>query len=76
MQKNRYGIARYELSTEQWKKIKDFLPGKKTDPGRSGRDNRNFVNAVLWILRSGARWCDLPKERYGCYKTVHKRFIR
>jgi len=76
MQKNKYGIARYELSTKQWKKIKNFLPGKKTDPGRSARDNRNFVNAVLWILRSGARWSDLPKGRYGCYKTVHKRFIR
>jgi transposase len=69
------GISRYELSTEQWKKIKDFLPGKVGDRGRSGQDNRNFVNAVLWILRSGARWSDLP-TRYGKYKTVHKRFCR
>ena len=38
-------------------------------------DNRGFVNGVLWILRSGARWEDLP-ERYGKYKSVHKRFVR
>jgi putative transposase len=34
------------------------------------------VNGVLWILRSGARWSDMPKERYGDYKTAHKRFMR
>ena len=66
---------RYELSDEQWEKIKAILPGKKGDRGRSGEDNRNFVNGVLWILRSGARWSDLP-ERYGKYKSVHKRFSR
>ena len=43
--------------------------------GRTAADNRLFVNGVLWILRSGARWYDLP-ERYGKYKSVHKRFVR
>jgi transposase len=66
---------RYELSEAQWKRICDVLPGKDGDPGRCGRDNRLFVDAVLWVLRSGARWKDLP-ERYGKYKTVHKRFTR
>ena len=69
------GISRYELSTEQWRKIEQLLPGKKGDRGRTAVDNRNFVNAVLWVLRSGARWSDLP-ERYGKYKSVHKRFAR
>ena len=55
--------------------IKELLPGKRSDPGRTARSNRNFVNGVLWVLRSGARWSDLP-ERYGKYKTVHKRFSR
>jgi transposase len=66
---------RYELSNEQWRRIENLLPGKKGDPGRNGEDNRLFVNAVLWVLRSGARWSDLP-ERYGKHKTVHKRFTR
>ena len=68
-------VKRYELSNEQWRRIENLLPGKKGDPGRSGQDNRLFVNAVLWVVRSGARWSDLP-ERYGKYKTVHKRFTR
>lgn len=66
---------RYELTDAQWRRIADLLPGKKSDPGRTGADNRLFVNAVLWVLRSGAHWHDLP-ERYGKYKTVHKRFGR
>ena len=66
---------RYELSDQQWDRIKDLLPGKASDPGRTATDNRNFVNGVLWVLRSGARWYDLP-ERYGKYKSVHKRFTR
>ena len=68
-------IKRYELSDEQWEKIKESLPGKLSDPGRTAKDNRNFINGVLWVLRSGARWSDLP-ERYGSYKSVHKRFSR
>jgi putative transposase len=66
---------RYELSNAQWERVRDLLPGKPGDPGRTAVDNRLFVNAVLWVLRSGARWSDLP-ERYGKYKTVHKRFMR
>lgn len=66
---------RYEISDEQWEKIKTFLPGKKTDVGRTAKDNRLFVNAVLWVLRTGAPWADLP-ERYGKYKSVHKRYSR
>lgn len=52
-----------------------LLPGKKGDPGRSAVDNRLFVNACLWVLRSGAHWHDLP-ERYGKWKSVHKHFGR
>ena len=66
---------RYELTPAQWVRIESLLPGKDGDPGRSGSDNLRFVNGVLWILRSGAHWYDLP-ERYGKYKTVHKRFTR
>ena len=68
-------VGRYELSDAQWDRIKDLLPGKVGDPGRSGKDNRLFVNGVLWVLRSGAPWPDLP-ERYGKWKSVHTRFSR
>lgn len=67
--------GRYELTDGQWQRIEDLLPDKKSDPERTGADNRLFVNAVLWVLRSGARWHDLP-ERYGKSKTIHKRFGR
>ena len=66
---------RYELSQAQWERIAPMLPGKSSDPGRTGSDNRLFVNGCLWVLRSGAHWRDLP-ERYGKWKTLHKRFTR
>src|SRR3974390_3777944 len=66
---------RYELNDQQWARIADMLPGKNSDPGRTAKDNRLFVNGVLWILRSGAQWDELP-ERYGKWKSVHKRFTR
>jgi transposase len=66
---------RYELNEAQWMKIAPLLLGKATDPGRTGGDNRLFVNGVLWVLRSGAHWRDLP-ERYGKWKSLHKRFTR
>lgn len=69
------GVKRYELSEAQWRRIEPMLPGKVGDPGRTAADNRLFINGVLWVLRSGARWSDLP-DRYGKYKTVHKRFTR
>lgn len=69
------GTKRYELSEAQWRRIAPLLPGKAGDPGRSGGDNHLFVNGCLWVLRSGAHWRDLP-ERYGKWKSVHKRFSR
>ncbi len=69
------GIKRYELNEAQWERIPALFPGKPGDPGRTGSDNRLFVNGCLWVLRSGAHWRDLP-ERYGKWKTVHRRFSR
>jgi len=66
---------RYELTQAQWERVAPMLPGKDSDPGRTGGDNRLFVNGCLWVLRSGAHWRDLP-ERYGKWKTLHKRFTR
>ena len=66
---------RYEISDENWQRIKDLLPGKEGDPGRTAEDNRRFINAVLWIARTGAPWPDLP-ERFGKYDSVFQRFNR
>jgi transposase len=68
-------VKRYELTPAQWERLAPLLPGKASDPGRSAADNRLFVNGVLWVLRSGAHWRDLP-ERYGKWKSIHKRFTR
>ena len=69
------GSLRYELSEAQWRRLEPLLPGRAGTVGRPAEDNRRFVNGVLWVIRSGMRWADLP-ERYGKYKTVHKRFMR
>ena len=68
-------MKRYELSASQWRKIEGSLPGRPGSVGVTARDNRDFVNGVLWVLRSGARWKDLPAG-YGNWKSVHKRFTR
>ena len=64
-----------ELTDEQWNKIKDALPGKESDPGRTAVDNRLFVEAVYWMGRNGGRWRALP-EAFGHWNSVHKRFMR
>ena len=63
------------LTNAQWERIAPLLPGKRGDPGRSGEDNRLFVEAVLWIVRVGAPWRDLP-PRFGNWSTAWKRFRR
>lgn len=66
-------MARMVLTDAQWEKIAPHCKGKKSDPGRSGTDNRLFVEAVLWIARTGAQWRDLPAE-FGNWNTVFKRY--
>lgn len=66
---------RYELTDQQFELICDILPGKDGDRGRTAEDNHRFINGVLWVLRSGAHWHDMP-ERYGNWKSSHKRFSR
>jgi transposase len=63
------------LSDAQWARLAPLLPGKEGDPGRSGEDNRLFVEAVLWLVRSGAPWRDLPPH-FGKWGSVWKRFRR
>jgi transposase len=66
-------MERFGLTDGQWAKMEPHCLGKPTDPGRSGGDNRLFVEAVLWIVRTGSPWRDLPKV-FGKWNTVFKRY--
>ncbi|QEH37729.1 hypothetical protein OJF2_63200 [Aquisphaera giovannonii] len=69
-------MRRYELTDTQWARIAPMLP--RVVAGKTGRplcDHRPIVNGILWILRTGAPWRDLP-ERYGAWQTVFARFNR
>jgi len=68
-------MARRRLRNDQWARIEALLPGKVGDPGASAQDNRRFIEAVLWILRVGAPWRDLPPE-LGNWHTTYTRFSR
>jgi len=66
---------RYALRDDQWEQIKDFLPGREDTVGVTAKDNRLFVDAVLYRYRAGIPWRDLP-ERFGGWKAVHTRYGR
>ena len=66
---------RYALRDDQWEQIKDLLPGRASTVGVTAKDNRLFVEAVLYRYRSGIPWRDLP-ERFGDFRVVHTRFSR
>lgn len=68
-------LRRHAMSDEHWGRIKDFLPGQEGDPGVTAKDNRLFIDAVLWIAKTGAQWRDLP-ERFGNWNSVWRRFDR
>ena len=68
-------LHRHDLSDAMWAKIEPHLPGRRGTWGGIAKDNRKFVNAVFWILRTGAPWRDLPPE-YGGWSNTHRRFIR
>ena len=63
------------LKEHHWQRIEPLLPGKRSDPGRSGLDNRMFVEAVLYSARTGLPWRDLPEE-FGQWNSVYRRFCR
>ena len=66
-------MARYDLSEEEWRIVGPLLP----PAGRGARrgDDRQVVNGIFYVLRTGSPWRDLP-ERYGPYTTVYNRFNR
>ena len=63
------------LRDDQWERLKEFVPGGRKGKRGPRSDNRRFLNALLWMARSGGRWRDLP-ERLGDYETVKRRYYR
>ena len=68
-------MSRRTLTDRQWAIIAPLVPGKHGDRGRTGADNRLFLDAILWLARGASPWRDLPPE-LGNWRTVHSRFRR
>src|SRR5690242_2393323 len=66
-------MDRFSLTDAQWERMQPFCLGKPSDPGRTGGDGRLFLEAVLWIARTGSPWRDLP-PLFGKWNSVFKRF--
>jgi transposase len=68
-------MRRRELTDEQWEKLCPLLPPQKPKVGRPAQDHRLIINGILWVVRTGAPWRDLP-DYYGPWSTVASRFYR
>ena len=68
-------MKRHEVTDEQWETIRPILPRRTATTGRPPSDPRLMLNGILWILRTGAPWRDLP-ERFGPWQTVYDHFAR
>lgn len=68
-------FSRHDVTDQAWAQLETRLPGRKGVWGGVAKDNRRFINAVFWILRTGAPWRDLPAA-YGDWKNTHRRFCR
>ena len=66
-------MSNYELTDYQWSQIQDLFPPKTSKCGRARRDPRELLNAIIWVIRTGAPWCALP-EKYGPWHTVYNNF--
>jgi putative transposase len=67
--------VRLILKDHQWERMAPHLPGKANDPGRTGADNRLFMEAILWLARTGSPWRDLPAI-FGNWNSAFVRFSR
>jgi transposase len=71
------GLSRRDLSEMEWRVLKDLLPIEAANRGRGRRpiDNRAIINGILWRLRTGTPWRDVP-EKYGKWNSIYRRFRR
>lgn len=63
------------LRDDQWERLREFVPGGRKGKRGPRSDGRRFIDALLWVGRSGGRWRDLP-EKLGAYQTVKRRYYR
>ena len=75
MKNNVPAHRRHDITDDAWSLLEPHLPGRPGAWGGNAQNNRQFINAVFWILRTGAPWRDLPPE-YGSWKNTHRRFCR
>ena len=68
-------MGRFDPTDRQWERLEPLLPPERPRTGRPNDDHRRIINGILWVLRTGAPWRDLP-ERYGPVGTVSSRFYR
>ena len=68
-------MSRGDLSEAEWQLLRDLLPAERGRKSRPAGDNRPIVNGILWRIRTGAPWRDVP-EKYGKWMTVYQRFRR
>lgn len=68
-------MKRHELTDEEWELVADLMPTSGPEGGHPWRDHRVMLNAMMWVLRTGAPWRDLP-ERFGPWQSAYDRFAR
>ena len=64
------------LRDDQWERLREFVPGGRKGKRGPRSNGRRFFDAILWLARSGARWRDLPEDRFGPYQTAKRRYYR
>lgn len=70
-------MSRHDITDEQWESVEPYLDTKpKGSKGRPPKDSRLMLNGILWILKTGAPWRDLPRNEFGPWQTVYKRFAK
>jgi transposase len=71
----KFMITRTILTDREWEEIKEVIPDNKRKKGHPARDHRQVLEAILWVLRTGAPWRDVPKE-FCPWTTAYTRFRR
>jgi transposase len=71
-----FGLDGDGLRDDQWERLAPFVPGGRKGKRGPRSNGRRFLDALVWLARSGARWRDLPEDRFGPYQTAKRRYYR